>query len=85
MYLPGVRGVRQTSEVPGQWMGLPTVELDKYFWRPDLTPIPKEQRVAVKRQRRVAETSASPSAAYLSARCCPTTTRTGYDEDVVAW
>jgi adenylate kinase family enzyme len=34
----------------GAGTGLPVVELDKYFWSPDLTPLPRDRWAAVQRE-----------------------------------
>jgi hypothetical protein len=34
----------------GEFVGLPVIELDKHFWQPGLTPLPREKWVEVQRK-----------------------------------
>lgn len=46
----GGAGKSTIAALLGAVTGLPVIELDKHFWPPDLTPIPRDQWTAIQRK-----------------------------------
>lgn len=44
---PGASGKSTLALRLGRVTGLPVIELDKVFWRPDLTPTPRDKWTAI--------------------------------------